>query len=82
MEATIKKAKTYKQCNEMQAVFDKALDDGNMSEDSYFYWSKVLRQQRMTIDMKYIVAKMNRNPNTPTVTHNKHGKAIPVEKIP
>ena len=56
MEATIKKAKTYKQCNEMQAVFDKALDDGNMSEDSYFYWSKVLRQQRMTIDMKYIVA--------------------------
>ena len=82
MEATIKKAKTYKQCDKIEAVLVKALDDGRMEEDDYFYWISVVDQQRGRIDLKYIVAKMNRNPNTPTVTHNKHGKKIPVEKIP
>ena len=81
MEQTVKKAKSFKQCDEMEAVMVKALDDDIMDEDDHYKWIGLIDHQRVVIETKKSCAKMNANPNTPTVTHDKHGRKIKAEKL-
>jgi len=81
MEDTIKKAKTLKQCDEIEDVLTKALNDGKLEEEDYHHWMEVLRHQRVVINLHAIVVEKNANPNTPTITHDKHGVKIKTETI-
>ena len=81
MKKLISAIKTEKKCNEVEDFLQDAMIAEKISEEQYFELDKALRLQRMKIETKSIVAEKNANPNTPTVTHNKHGKKIKVDKI-